>query len=466
MEIQLQPPQLIGNELSVFGKHEERAIISLAFDQPEFFSSVMSYLKDDYFEQYDTKFVYNIIKYYYETNEVIISRSMCKDVVLDELTADDPHEEIISLIERESDPREVPILTDKMMEWAKKKAMQQLYNRETIESVERGEFEDVERIMEDASKITNIGSKCYVFFNETDKLFDKNEDEKFTSAFQTLDMALNQGGPSTGEVFCWMAPTGKGKSIALVNTGVANIKRGKNVLHVTLEMSFLKTALRYMGCFTDKWIKNRYDQRKEIEKSLASIKATYGGELVIAEYPPEEISVDTIHALLDMLRKLHGIKIDVVIIDYLELLLSRNPAYNKDDYIRQKRVCTEVDRLGKKEKVFVATATQTNRSGNDGQDRESTIGLNKVAESYGKTMPLHYVVSINQTKQEYEDGRQNVGDESSPVTKAQLRFFIAKNRNGPTFVSANARVNYETMKMMEYDSLTSMGADGESSKAN
>jgi replicative DNA helicase len=456
-EIDLKDPKEDLEEGKQFGKHEEAAIISLAFDQPEFFSSIQQYIKPEYFERFDTSWVFSILKYHIEKHDVILSRELCLDIALDELTADDPHEEIVALINRRSDPRETPIITEKMAEWSKRRAMMQLYEREVIEAVERGEFEDVNNIMEDVSKITNIGSQCHFFFNEIEPLFQKEMQERFTTGFSTLDMAINEGGPTRGETFCVMAPTGVGKSIFLVNMAVANIKKKRNVLFVSLEMPWKKVALRFMGCFTKKWIKKRFVEADYIKKELAKIKNTYGAELVISEFPPDEVTVDTIHAQIDMLWKMHGLKIDVVIIDYLELLMSRNPAYNKDDYIRQKRVGTEVDRIAKMDNTLVGTATQSNRQGTEGADKEKLLDLNKVAESYGKTMPISYLVTINQTKQEYDAGRE--GGDDAPVLKAQCRFYIAKNRNGPKFKTINARINYETMAMTEYESLTSQTED-------
>ena len=442
----------IGQDNKVFGKHEEKAIISLAFDQPDFFMSFMQFLKSDYFQQFETRFVFDIIKYHYTTHGVILSRNMSKDIVNSELTADDPFEAIYAIIDRESDPREVPIITDKLLSWTKRKSMLRLYDKETIEAVERGEFDDVEKIIEESGRITNVGDQCHFFFDELEPLFIENKADKFTTGFMTLDMSLNEGGPERGEVFCVLAATGGGKSIFLVNVGAANVKKSRNVLHVTLEMTWKQTAMRYMCCFSNVSKLNRFKAKQGIMSTLSRIKATYNSDLIIAEYPPDEISVDHIHATIDMLRKIHGINIDVVIIDYLELLMSRQTAYNKDDYTRQKRACTETDRLAKKEGVVVFTATQGNRSANDGQAKgqtEQVIDITQVAESYGKTMPLSYLVTINQTKQEYEQGKDKEGN----ITNAQCRFFIAKNRNGPKFTTIDAKVNYETIRMSEYESL-------------
>lgn len=461
MDIELKPSSVVEESTAVFGPHEEKAIVSLAFDQPEFFSSIMPYVKPEFFDGFESRFVFSLIKYHADRNEVILSRPMCRDIALDELTADDPHEDILAQISRESDPREVPILTDKLMEWAKRKAMMQLYEKEVIDEVERGEFETVDKIIENARRITDIGSECHFFFNELDPLFIKENEEKFTTGFKTLDMAVNEGGPARGEVFCWMAPTGVGKSIALINQAVACVRRGLNVLFVTLEMPWLKVALRFMGCFTKRWIRRRFQLEDEIRKSLASTKNTYNSELIISEFPPDEISVDHIHAQIDMLRKIYGIRIDVVAIDYLELMMSRNSAYNKEDYTRQKRVGTEMMRMAKMENVLVTTATQSNRAGVDGSSKEKVLDLNKVAESFGKTMPVSYLITINQTKQEYEAGRSDSEDPLAPVENAQCRFFLAKNRNGPKFMTISSRVNYETMAMTEYEALTAQNEVGE-----
>jgi replicative DNA helicase len=427
----------------VFGEAEEKAIISLAFDQPDFFSTIISLLKPEYFDKYETRFVFALIKHSFDKNGVILSRPMCKDIAVRYLTSDDPHQEILELIFRESDPRDVPVIIDRLTEWARKKTILQLYDKDVMDSVEGGDIQRVNEILEEANKITTSGFKCHFFFDEVDRYFETIKVEKMTSGFPKLDMALNEGGPERGEVLCFMAPTGKGKSLTMVNSGVANVKRGYVVLHVTLEMTWLKTAIRYVGCFTDVWISQREANEDKIRKILRNVKETHNGQLILVEFPPDEISVDTIHNIIDMLRRSKGIKVDVVIIDYLELLLSRNPHYNKDDYIRQKRVCTESDRLAKKESALVITATQTNRGGvkNEGE----AIGIDKVAESYGKIMPISYLITINQSQEDYENGRTKSG----AVIRARTGLYIAKNRNGPQFKMVEVKTNYETMKMME-----------------
>jgi len=301
--------------------------------------------------------------------------------------------------------------------------------------------------------LTNNGEKFVVDLDQNDKLIGYNNEE--------LDYTKNDNGirdlydiEIESPHLYYTSGIVSHNSIFLCNNGVGSILDGKNVLHVTMELTKMKTAARYLGCFTNQWINARYtaDVQQKMRASLIQKKDTYKSQLVIVEYPPDDISVDTIHMNIDVLRRQYGIKIDVVVIDYMELLISRNQKMFDKDYNIQKKVATEVCRLAKKEKVVIFTAFQTNRGGNEnvnnkgGKQESKFIELDKVAESYGKTMSVDYIITLNQTKSEYKGPEDN---ESDDISNAGLRFYIAKNRNGPKFQSIDAFVNYHTMKMRE-----------------
>jgi replicative DNA helicase len=452
MEIQGEPE----DSKSEFGKNEEKSIISLILDEPEYASTILPYLSEDHFDVSECFFVFKVIKFHWDKHNIVISRKMLLDTVNDVLTADDPHKDIIGVIERESDPREIPIVREKITDWAKKKAFAKLFSQESIDAHQRGDYTLVEAIVEEARKITGFQTEFFFLFDQCAKLFEHENEVHLSTGFPKLDSYINMGGPVKGDCFCFLAPTGVGKSIALVNAGAAAILKGQNVLHVTLEMSKEKTGLRYVGCFTDRWIRRRFDgkTRDFMLSRLKSIKATHDKHLIIVEYPPNDISVDVVHANINTLRRVHGINVDIVIVDYLELLNPRESVRDDRDYGIQKRVAVELCRLAKKENVLVFSAFQTNRDGNENLNSSSNdkvIELSKVAESYAKTFAVDYLVTINQNKQEYDSGKESAEDDAA-ITNAQCRFYVAKNRNGPKFKLVVAKINYETMKMREDES--------------
>lgn len=210
---------------------------------------------------------------------------------------------------------------------------------------------------------------------------------------------------------------------------------GQDVLLVTFELDYIKTAMRCLGVLgetipMDKLISHQ----DEIASKIDFMKTTYDGKIFISELPPEECSVDHLYHLLDNLRRSHGWHPDVVVVDYMDLMVSRNKFSNRDDYSRQKAVASELRGFAKNEQVLVFTATQTNRSaGNDDKD----INLKDAAESYAKQFSMDYVIAINQSEAERQ------------ARPARFRLLIAKNRNGAKGITITCDVNYTTMKVKE-----------------
>jgi len=424
-----------------FGKYQEEAIISLALDHPEFFINVGRYLKPDMFGRQECRYVVAVLLNYYEKYRVIPTRLLIRDIIEKDLTPDQPFDIVFKLIDRKSDPREVPIIKDTLMKWAKTKAYGMIYSEDAIRAYESGRFDEIEKIVQEANKVTDIGEGGFWLLEQYEKLFQSDAIDHRTTGFPRLDRILNNGGPSPKEVVCWLAPTNTGKSILLVNNAIASLKglnrdgtSGQDVLLVTFELDTIKTALRCLSTTTGIAQDQVPNNQDYIRRVINTMKDTYKRRLLIYEFPPDECSVDHIYALIDNLKRKEGWKPDVVIVDYLDLMVSRNAPYNKDDYTRQKHVATELRGLAKNENVLVFTATQTNRSGGEGGE---PIDLSKTAESYGKQFALDYVISLNQS---LEDKLER---------PPRIRFYVAKNRNGPKNEMITCEINYDTMVVKE-----------------
>jgi replicative DNA helicase len=261
----------------------------------------------------------------------------------------------------------------------------------------------------------------------------------YSTGFSRLDAALNDGGPSPGQVLIWLAATNVGKSIVLCNNSVNSILSGLDTLHVSFEMSAHDTARRILSAMTSTALKRLHDpiEHDLIKRKCRGVYSSHKAKLAIYEMNPEECSVDAIYNLIETLKKTYGWAPKIVVLDYLELMISRHSDYNREDYVRQKHVATEVVGLAKSENVLVYSATQTNRSGTDAATRSANADLNKIAESYGKSMPLDYVISLNQSEDEY--------NADPPI----IRMYVAKNRFGPKFVPITCSANYNIMKITE-----------------
>lgn len=424
-----------------FGPYQEEAIIALSLDHPEFITGVIRFLKPDMFKRMECRYVIATILNLYEKYQVVPTRAILKDVVESTLTSSDPFDIILPIIEKKSNPRDIPIIKDTLLKWARVRAFGMLYSEEAIEAYNSENYEYIEKIVNEANRIADVGDKGFWFLENFELLFEPDAIEHRTTGFQRLDGILNNGGPSPKEVVCWLAPTNVGKSVFLVNNAISSLrghtadgKTGQDVLFITFEMDVLKTALRAVGTLTGVKLDDIHSHQEYIRRVMTSTKQTYNKRLLIHEMPPDECSVAHIYALMDNLKRQEGWKPDVVILDYMDLMVSRNAHYNKDDYSQQKHVANEIRGLAKNENVLVFTATQTNRSG---AGSEGMIDVTKASESFAKQFSLDYVVSLNQS----EADRQ--------AHPPRITMYVAKNRNGPKLVSVNCEIQYDCMVVRE-----------------
>lgn len=425
----------------VFGPHEEEAIISLILDNPEFAIPAQPYLDIGLFKRDATKFVLAGLINYYEDYQLFPTRRLFRDRMAKILSVDDAlASEVLAIIDRPSDPREVPAIKDSLLKWTKKQVYGMIWNNDTIQRYNSGDYAYIDDIVEKARLVTDVGMGGLWLFDDLERIFDEDTAEEFTCSIDLIDNNMHDGGQHRKEMFVWMAPTGVGKSIALANSAIANSKRGKKVLWITLELSDTISGLRSLGIMTDKPINNkikRKDNKESMIKIAKALKANGAGDIVIHHLPPDEISVDQIYAIFDRYRRSKGWVADVIIVDYLELLISKRGSDNKDPYLRQKSVATQVRGLAQITNTIIYTATQTNRGGNDAE----TIDVTNIAESYGKAMPMDYLVSINLSQDELKEGKDK------GITTGRL--YIAKNRNGPPHITVDVRINYRTMAIKQ-----------------
>ena len=87
--------------------------------------------------------------------------------------------------------------------------------------------------------------------------------------------SISRGGLGSGELGVCIAPTGAGKSMALVHLGAQAILEGKTVVHYTLELADTVVATRYDSCITGIPLTNTFANKDKIydnaQKEMQSV---------------------------------------------------------------------------------------------------------------------------------------------------------------------------------------------------
>lgn len=111
----------------------EEAFISFLIHSPERFVHAMEHFTPNLFESFTCQFVAAQIAHDYKAFGVIPSRDILRDRLAKQLTVEDPWEEILGLVKREPDLREIPFVMAEWKRFVGNRILKQLTSDEMLE---------------------------------------------------------------------------------------------------------------------------------------------------------------------------------------------------------------------------------------------------------------------------------------------------------------------------------------------
>jgi len=209
-----------------------------------------------------------------------------------------------------------------------------------------------------------------------------------------------RGGLEPGTLGVCMGPTHCGKSLFLVNAGASAIAAGNNVLHVTMEISDIDTAMRYDSRFTGIPINDVAKNSKKHIGRLLKAADRIKNNLFIKWWGSSEASVNDLRALLQHFET-KGIHIGLLVVDYLDLLVYRkngnmHVANDSKKYEILGYITRDLRQLAKDFNCAIWTASQSGRSSYS----RRTLNLDDVADSLEKVRIADVVIAMCQTANE------------------------------------------------------------------
>ena len=229
-----------------------------------------------------------------------------------------------------------------------------------------------------------------------------HEKKNFVYGIDELD--ARTGGFQEGNLIGFLGATNSGKSPLLKHVAISNARRGCKVAHFQLEDTKDMCLDLYDAAWTGSLITDienlNLSDKQYNELITVSTKIT-GDIFIDAVEKFDSITVNELNRRFRDLEKAHG-KIDLVIIDYLELL-DIAKVY-KDERMRRIKIAELLKNFAIINRVAVVTATQASDVPRELMNNELwVITRNNIAEAKGLPRPFNVFITINQTEDEYEN---------------------------------------------------------------
>jgi len=275
----------------------------------------------------------------------------------------------------------------------------------SVSLIQNSSYDEVRTLIDEALKLGTDNNFGHDFKKDFEFRYEIKARNPVSTGWDKIDK-LTKNGLGMGELGVVIAPTGAGKSMALVHLGAAAVQAGKNVVHYTLELSDTATGQRYDSCITTIPLSTLFHRKDEVLEVISDLD----GSLIVKEYPTKTATINTLRSHLEKLKKRNQ-KIDMIIVDYADLL--RPHTHYKEKRNELESIYESLRGIAQEFQCPLWTASQTNRSGLNAE----VVTMESISEAFNKCFVADFICSISRT---IKDKNANTA-----------RMFIAKNRNGP-----------------------------------
>ena len=232
---------------------------------------------------------------------------------------------------------------------------------ESSDLLEKGEYGPVEDIIKRAIQVglqKDMGTDY--FASPRDRLMKiKDKNGQVSTGWKTMDDKLF-GGMNRGELNIFAGGSGAGKSLFLANLGVNWALAGLNVLYLTLELSEELVSMRIDSMVTGIPTRDVFKQIDDVELKVKMIGKKSGAFQV--KYMPSGKTANDIRSYLKEYEIKTQRKLDVLLVDYLDLLMPISKKISPADlFIKDKYVSEELRNLAVEKNCVFVTAAQLNR---------------------------------------------------------------------------------------------------------
>lgn len=430
------------DRLSAYGSSFQLKIISAILGDRLYLQQISDIMKPEYFESEATSWIVKQTLEYFEqyksppSIDVFKSKTMSisRDVL--QLAIVEALREVVRFM----DSDDLQFVKDETLRFCKNQCIKKAI-LESVEDLKLGRYDDIKLKIDTAMK---AGEAVYTGYDYVDTV-ESRYTELVRNCIPTPWPVVNDllgGGAAKGELVVFVAGPGAGKSTSLINVGAEALRKGKVVVHYTLELYEPYVAQRYDAVISGIATQDLKYHISDIKSVLSKLP----GKLELQYYPTKTASCNTIRAHLGKL-KLAGVNPDLLIVDYADLLRVSGRA-SDSKHIDLENIYEDLRGVAGEFEVPIYTASQAGR-----QSAESDVVQGEhVAGAFAKIMIADAVISLS----------RKVSDKISGTG----RFFFIKNRFGPDGITLPSRLNMSNGQFQIFEETSVQGTETKKVIAN
>jgi len=275
---------------------------------------------------------------------------------------------------------------------------------ESADMLEKGEYGSVEDKIKAAVQIGLQKDMGTDYFEDPRARLMRIKDNngQISTGWKAVDDKLF-GGMNRGELNIFAGGSGAGKSLFLANLGINWALQGLNVVYLTLELSEELVSMRMDAMLTGMATREIFKNIDDVEMKVKMIGKKSGTYQV--KYMPSGKTANDIRAYLKEYEIKMDRKVDVLLVDYLDLLMPMGKKISAENlFVKDKYVSEELRNLAMEKKCIFVTAAQLNR----GAVEEVEFDHSHISGGLSKIQTADNVFGIFTSRAMRERGRYQI----------------------------------------------------------
>jgi replicative DNA helicase len=413
-------------DFSRFGKTFQDKLTYLILTERVFADQIGEVLDYNFLE---FKYLQSIVRSVYEYKEkyevypsLKIMATLLRSEVEDDVVREQAKEYLVKTLKDTSIIEDCDYVKETSLDFCKKQKLKEAMMK-SVKLLNNSSFDEISSVINDALKLGTDVNFGYDYKLDFEERFKIKQRDPVTTGWKEID-GICKGGLGNGELGVVIAPTGAGKSMALVHLGSQAVKLGKTVIHYSLEMSDTVIGTRYDSCITGVKLGDIFNFKEQIYENIKDID----GNVIIKEYPTKSATTATIKNHLERIKS-RGISIDMIIVDYADLLRPVTTKRTSEKRHDLESIYEELRGIAQVFECPIWTASQTNRSGLNAE----VIDMSSISEAYNKCFVADFIFTISRTKEQKAMNKGNM--------------YVAKNRNGPDGILFPIKMDTSNVKI-------------------
>lgn len=305
---------------------------------------------------------------------------------------------------------------------------------DSTDLLENKDYGSVEALIKEATGVGLVSDFGLDYYeNPKERLqWIKDQAGAISTGWKNFDQKL-YGGLNRGELTVFAGGSGAGKSLFLQNLGVNWSQAGLNTVYLSLELSEQLSSMRIDAMVSEYATRDVMKNMDDVDLKVR-MKGKGAGKFRIKQMS-NGVNANDIRSFLREYEIQTGIKVDALLVDYLDLMMPISGKVSPSDlFIKDKYVSEELRNLAVELNVLLVTASQLNR----GAVEEIEFDHSHIAGGISKIQTADNVVGIFTSNAMRERGRY------------QIQFMKTRSSSG-VGSKVDLKFNPETLRIEDLD---------------